>query len=51
MLEIEKLRGDLRNDHGQTNNPKVGLLVGAVAAAATLLAAGSAFVKLSLDGK
>lgn len=51
MIEIEKLRADLRNDQRRTNYQMVGLLVGAVAAAATPLAAGGAFVKLSLDGR
>jgi len=51
MIEIEKLRADLRNDQRRTNYQMVGLLVGAVAAAATLLAAGGAFVKLFLYGR
>lgn len=51
MLEIEKLRADLRNDQRRTNYQMIGLLVGAVAAAATLLAAGGAFVKIFLDGR
>jgi len=51
MIDIEKLGANLRNDHWRIDEPMLDLLVRAVAAAATLPAAGGASVKLFVDGR